>query len=244
MPIKIRVDLIADDTKHTVVLPQTQNVFDNTLCQLKLFDGGWNDYKVCRVSSRLSALDRSLAYGQDIEELNFLAQLLDGFSDKEIMTYESFLNYFQNISTTQYLINVAYSFLGINGGLYDDRFFPEYDFETDYFMKVKLSLPNQIMGVYVYLPANQSVIDRALLRLGVSSLEECIISKCTCGTLNTIKQFALHQQEMPQIINLVKKIVKIPRNKIENYIERVINEVYDGNLDNLIALTDSYLIAN
>jgi hypothetical protein len=244
MPIKIMVDVITKTGKHTIILPQSQNTFDNTLNKTKIFNGEWNEYKINRVESKFEGLDRSLAFAQDIEEINFLAQLLSGFSEKEMQIYENFVSSFLNISTMQYLINVAYSFLGINGGLYDDKFFPEYDYETEYFMKVKLSLPNQSRGVYVFLPANQSVIDRALHRLGVKYLDECIVSQCACGTFHSIKQVVSPNKQVPQLIKLIYKVAKIPHNQIDNYLEMVVSKIDDENIDRLIELTDRYLVAN
>jgi hypothetical protein len=244
MPVKMNVELITENGEHTITLPLSQNAFDYKLSRMKLFNGGFCEYKVKHVTSKLDAVDRSLVYAKDIEELNYLAQLLDKFSEKEIQVYEGFINNFQNISSMQYLINVAYSFLGLNGGLYDDTFFPEYDYETDYFMKVKLSKPNHNMGVYVYLPANQSVIDRALLRLGVISLDECIVTKCSCGIFSSIKALSLQQCNTPKLILLIKKVVRIPKHRIDQYLDKITDEINDGNIDNLIALTDKYLIAN
>lgn len=191
MSVKIVVDLTTQNGKHMITLPLSQNMLDKHLVSMKIYTGDKNEYKITGRTSGFDGLDKYIASGEDIEELNFLAQLLDGLSEKELETYEKFLSSCTVDITMQYLINVANNFLGYSCELYDGKFLPEYDYESGYFMKVKLSLPNQASGVYVSLPARQSVINRALHRLGVDSVDECTVSKCSQKAFRSIKQLIM-----------------------------------------------------
>lgn len=177
MSVKIIADLITENGIHTITLPQSQKMFDKNLNAIKIHTGDVSKYEISRVLSGFDALDKHLEYAKNIEELNFLAQLLDEFSEAELLEYENFMTACLGGMTMQYLINAAYNFHGYGQESYDGQSFPKYDYKSRYFMRVKLSPHNHKTGIYVFLPVRQSVINRALYRLGASSVNECGIKK-------------------------------------------------------------------
>lgn len=302
MLININVKLTTANGEHIISLPQSQNEFDETLTSMHIMTGDHSEYTINNVISNLGGMNYSLGFADDIEELNLLAQILDGFFDNELKTFEAVVIHEDGVVSIRNLINIAYNLLDFDidpsirsfeelgtkyvnkktpkldlcilnninlfgvgvdvqvlqhgeftsagyisnyhsgfDAPYDGQLFPEYDYDDSYILKLRLSKDNVKTGVEFTIPASENVVNRAMRRLGVSSLDECVITRYSSWNFDAITKAAWVGNDIEELNSLVKKIQKINRGEIINYLNAVKKEETLVSISILDLFTDFFL---
>ena len=114
MSVEIKVKIGTPRSNHEIVLPQDQNTFDKTLSDTGFYYYDKDEYAVREARSGLRELDAALEYARDIEELNYLAQILSHFNESEMEDFADILKADGNIPTMPQVINMAYNVNNMN----------------------------------------------------------------------------------------------------------------------------------
>lgn len=301
MLIEIKVSLTTSNGAHTINLPQFQNEFDKTLTSMEIFHGKSSEYIITNISSNLKLVGRSIRNEEDIDEINFLAQILSGFYDNELRIFESIISFQGGILSIQKLINIAYNFfdfdiegsirtpqdlgrnyvyqkfsnmdkyifnsinflnLGMNikqyqrgkftssgyirnyylsfENCYNENFGMDFDYGEDYILKLKIYTIDSFKSVEISIPASQDVINRALTRLNVKSLDECIIKRFSGWSFSEITLVKWNDNNIEKLNKLVEKIKLINEHQILDYIRGVRKSKTITCIDSLSFYTDCF----
>lgn len=113
MSARIKAKLYAWNNKEAeIILPKKQNELDQTLSECGIATD--EDYTVISVKCGFDSIDRYLQGMRTIEELNFLAQLMDGLSQDDMDTFDAIVKenlnlHCKSLKTMKDLINLCYN---------------------------------------------------------------------------------------------------------------------------------------
>lgn len=131
--------------------------------------------------------------------------------------------------------------------IYDGESFPYYDYEDDYSLKIRLcngTTTNDSIDEYVdiILPASDDVFARAMRRIKVDNLHDSWISNYYSERFgeDMMKLFA-PDENIANLNVLAMKMDQIPKDRTEDYKDAVANELVEGDVDAMIALTDKFM---
>ena len=114
MSIEITAKVTTVRGTHDIILPQSQNDFDKSLTDMGFYHWDYTGHKIENARSGSQELDRALAYAGDIEELNYLAQILDGLNADEMETFNDILKADGDTPSMINVVNMAYNVSNIN----------------------------------------------------------------------------------------------------------------------------------
>ncbi|MCL2697528.1 MAG: antirestriction protein ArdA [Oscillospiraceae bacterium] len=109
MSNKIKAQVIKESGSYDIILPQTQNNFNKSLINMGFYNWNHEDYRIENVRSGNQRLDEALNFSTDIEELNYLAQLLSHLNEDEMGKFNDILSADGNIPPVQQIVNMAYN---------------------------------------------------------------------------------------------------------------------------------------
>ena len=109
MRINIEAVLITANGTHVIGLPQDQAKFDQSLTDMGILTGSPDEYIIEHARSTLTELNPALVYARDIEELNFLALLIDHFIESEMEIFGAVTKGSGDIWSIPQLVNIAYN---------------------------------------------------------------------------------------------------------------------------------------
>lgn len=283
------------------ILPQNQFEFDKNLTETGILTGVESEYEIDSVTSNLPELNNSIIYAKDIEELNYLAQLIDRFDDNELETFGALVKSSGDALSIQQLVNIAYHFYDYNiepsindlqelgekyaenfapdldekifenidfealamevqgeqrgeftdagyvsnlhtlESAYNGRFFPDYDYTCDYILKGKLTMRGEETGVDMLLPASESVVARALRRLGEESLGKCDFNVYSIWDFKLMDELDLPATEINTLNQIAEKLEGMPSDKIQSYIKAADSSGEIGSAADLLKFTGRFM---
>lgn len=135
--------------------------------------------------------------------------------------------------------------------LYNGQFFPDYDYEGGYLLKMEFKGIKPIarfagmqQSVFIMLPASENAINRALNRLGVEGIYDCYIPSYY-STKFSINQFLTDYEnptDLKDLNTLACKLETIPEYQIEAFNNALPQQVYVGNIQDLIKFAEHFAV--
>lgn len=109
MKLTIQAEIKTAKGIHALSLPMNEQDFDKALTKAGVLTCVAGEYTIESVQSDNTDIDGIIPLSKDIEELNYLAQYLDSFSDSELETYAALVNAHDSPMNMQKLINLTFN---------------------------------------------------------------------------------------------------------------------------------------
>jgi hypothetical protein len=114
MGIQIKARVITRGGSHDITLPQNQNDFDKSLSDMGFYHWDYEGHTIENAKSGNAELDKALALAGNIEELNYLAQLLSHLNEDEMEKFNVILKAGGDTPSMLHVVNMAYNVNNVN----------------------------------------------------------------------------------------------------------------------------------
>jgi hypothetical protein len=130
---------------------------------------------------------------------------------------------------------------------YNGRFFPDYDYESDYALKLELRNKTPIDGlgeteqsVFIFLPANENTINRALIRLGAENMDECYIAGIDSAKLICGENILSECLDIDALNGLAETLAAVPNCKLDRMNAALPHQIDMDDISDLIAFVEHF----